>query len=115
MALLRRTLALATLALVVTAGGCYEEPSPECQRYVECFDAFNAATGLGDQTLMATFRFDGTCWNSPTTADECTEICFYDINCLRREFEERDLDIPAACPVGATSDDGDPFVSQCAP
>lgn len=115
MALLNRIPALVAAALVVTLGGCYEEQSPECQRYVECFDAFNAATGEGDQTLVATFRFDGACWNSPTTADECTEICAYDINCLRGEFEERELDIPAACPVGVTDVDNAPVVAQCAP
>lgn len=107
-------LSVVLLGFAGILSGCYEDVAPACDLYVECWDYLNTQSGTGDPNVITTYRFDGACWNSPTTADECTATCQTDISCLVRSIEDQGLTPPANCVAGQPVDEnGDPIRTHC--
>jgi hypothetical protein len=80
------------LGLALLAAGCGRLPqSTQCQAFVTCVKALDAADG--QPTNVDRFLDTGVCWRNEATADGCTTGCQSGLDRLRA----RSPALPAEC------------------
>jgi|GEM_PF-2276266 len=91
------TFAAAVFALALA--GCAETPSPECNDYVACFDAYVDAGGTdANPQEMVVYRPEGACWTAPASAYDCTQMCTAQLTGLANDYRGLDVgDPPPEC------------------
>lgn len=82
------------ISLMAALGACSQEPTPECQAYVACQQAYDEATGAAPVDVTQ-YQPDGACWDSADNAARCTADCQAGLDALRGSAASEGLEIPS--------------------